>query len=920
MTTPSSSATGHELPRYLRYWGKAQPDQIAMHPWHPLAYHSLDVASTARALLEVRPRFRATGARLLGLSEADVLSFVPAFIALHDVGKVAAAFQSKADVDGAIEVEGADDRRAHGHHTEAGLFLWRNLLAETCVARLCGGDPLTLDPLAEAVFAHHGRPTRVDRLDGAIQSYFSSREREDVRALAVALIVAMSSSPVKALASRKQLLLASWWLAGLTNLADWVGSNTEWFPYRAPGQPLDAYARIAASAADSAVRLAGVAAAPPAPLMSFGALTATDGRSLAPTPAQEWAITVPLPPQGPVLAIIEDVTGSGKTEAAQMLVHRLLAADRACGAYWAMPTQATANAMYDRQGPVVHRLFDTTSVRPSLVLAHGQSRLNPGFRATIIASTGPVAAEVADDDEPSSVACAAWVGHDSRRALLADLGAGTVDQALLAALPSRFNALRLAGLANKVVILDEVHAYDAYVMRELEELLRFLAVLDASVILLSATLPVARQNALVQAWSTSHQQLATRVAPSDGSGNAMAPYPLATIAGIGGYVASTQVAAAEGSVRSLPIRWSHSDDDVLTYLASRLQRGAAAAWIRNTVTDCMAAAEAARARGLTPIVFHARFAQCDRQTIEGRVLSRVGKKDKGERAGTLVIATQVIEQSLDLDFDVMVTDLAPVDLVLQRAGRLWRHASRERPPGVEQVLVILQPANREGDPAGWLDALRGGAYVYLPRLLWKSAALLESVRTIEVPSDLRRMIETVYADAVGAAVPSAIEARVLRSDGAALAGGAVAAANVLSPAGGYSGANVAYSRESRTPTRLGDATTTLRLARITDDGKVRPWCHDAERSESDRWRLSEVQVRASAVPSNAQSASLPPAQSDRVRAMWGAFDGTSVLVPLQPDPDAGYSSGLVSSDSSGRRLALTVRYHPESGLKVIRSP
>jgi len=216
----------------------------------------------------------------------------------------------------------------------------------------------------------------------------------------------------------------------------------------------------------------------------------------APSPLQRWAASVPLP-AGPQIHLLEDVTGAGKTEAALMLTHRLMADGHADGFFIALPTMATANAMYGRIADSYVRLFANPA---SLVLAHGQSFLVDGFANSVLPDGAPEG-DPRQLDETASARCTAWLADHSKRALLSPAGVGTIDQALLAVLHSKHQSLRLLGLSHKVLVIDEVHACDVYMQGVLEVLLTFHARAGGSAILLSATLPQRMKQGLLKAFA-----------------------------------------------------------------------------------------------------------------------------------------------------------------------------------------------------------------------------------------------------------------------------------------------------------------------------------------------------------------------------------------------------------------------------------
>jgi CRISPR-associated endonuclease/helicase Cas3 len=307
------------------------------------------------------------------------------------------------------------------------------------------------------ILGHHGRP--VSAKNSLLKDFF--REPAEAAALGFAdAMHALLGPPVLPEPNESALLRATWPLAGLTIIADWVGSNRDWFPYRENGPTLQAYwDEIARPQARAALAQAGLVPARAAQVAGFRALTEIEH---APSPVQAWAESVPLA-EGPLLILIEDMTGGGKTEAAIMLAHRMMAAGRAAGIYFALPTMATANAMFNRVETITERLYET-GAQATLTLAHGRAALHPRFRELQLATDVPDPGDALDsseEEEDSAITAPEWLLSETRKTLLADLGVGTIDQALLGVLPAKYQALRLVGLAEKVLIVDEAHAYDA---------------------------------------------------------------------------------------------------------------------------------------------------------------------------------------------------------------------------------------------------------------------------------------------------------------------------------------------------------------------------------------------------------------------------------------------------------------------------
>jgi CRISPR-associated endonuclease/helicase Cas3 len=791
---------------YQRFWGKARPTVGEGEAFHPLAAHCLDVAAVAM--------------ELDGIPELSPpqLGFL---IALHDIGKFARSFQAKARFAWPASVLGHDVACAPDPGHEAmGLHLLTSPSIRPLLDPLFQGWlPSQRAALLRAVCGHHGRPP-VKLEPGPSASQFGAEERAAAAAFIGALMPCFAPTPIADPGDDVDLHRLTWRLAGLTVLADWIGSSRH-FPYATVSDVADlpAYLLRARGQARHALAVSGLTPAAIAPARGLSALFGP----MTPTPIQHWAETVPLP-DGPVLAVIEDMTGAGKTEAALVLAHRLMAADRADGLFIAMPTMATANAMHARMQHCWHRLF-TAHASPSLILSHGRAWLDDRFTASIMPE-GAAANELGD--EPAGAQCAAWLADDRRKALLAHVGVGTVDQAFLSVLPVKHAALRQRGLSRKVLVVDEAHAFDPYMRQEMLALLRFHAALGGSVILLSATLT---------------RQVRQQVADAfrEGLGVASvaltsAAYPLATLAATAG-VSETPSEPREGLARHTPVCRIADEVEALQAIRGAVAAGAAVGWVRNTVDEAIAAAESLSEAGLEPLLFHARFAMVDRLRIEAEVMRRFGKSSEpGERRG-VVVATQVIEQSLDLDFDLLISDLAPADLLIQRAGRLWRHRDRRHRPLPAPMMLLLAPEPVEDAPADWLREHRGSAAVYRdPALLWRSARAILAAGGITAPEGLRQLIEASGSGEAPAALLPASE----RAEGKGKSQEAVARMNVLRLEGGYDRQQGAWEPDVNTPTRLeNQEQVVLRLARW-DGATLRPYA-EAE-TAAKAWALSEVSV------------------------------------------------------------------------------
>lgn len=871
---------------YLHLWAKTSPTP-GQCEWHPLPYHLLDVAAVAERMIG-SDRFPDQIAEAEGIDASTLRQMIVLLVALHDIGKACLGFQAKSDdqwprvrdcLNLTVEVS---DQRYEADHTAVTAHYLLEPQGDTILHRVLPELPdYLLGPIAGSVAGHHGRPVSVDpdrapRLGPGFET-IARTLIDDLQTLLAPLACPLQLKDDATLAA------FCWWLASLLPVADWIGSNSHWFPFHPPDLDLETYwttvARPRARVALGECGLAPVAVAPASAARTLPGIARL-------SPLQRWAETVRFPGEGPLLAIIEDATGAGKTEAALLLAHRLMADGRASGLYTAMPTMATANAMYARM-EASYRHFCADGAEPSLVLAHGKARLHNHFIATV----DDACAAPAEADSVSGF-CNRWFSDDRRKALLAQFGTGTIDQALLAVLPARYQSLRLHGLAGKVLVLDEVHAYDAYVQRELETLITFVAMLGGSVILLSATLPTGQRQRLCQAFCDGLDWRAggSGATPSV-TGTA---YPQATLVS-GSGAEETPLAMRDGTERSVRVERVASVDAALDLAIDLARRGAAVAMIRSTVARVQDSCD--RLRDLVDDVpvdlFHARYMIEDRNRIEQDCLRRFGRDGGAEaRRGRILVASQVIEQSLDIDFDVLITDLAPVDLLIQRAGRLWRHRREARPLN-EPVLHVLSPEPRADADANWLDSVVPEAgWIYDPASLWLSARGLFDAGRIATrtlaggpdpdPAHVRALVESVYGPGAQERVPAALQAVFIDATGIDQAKRSVAVQTLLEPDRPYAENNARFEDEAQVRTRMDQGSRAVWLA-VERDGVLVPAATALDETVPALWAFSEVSVTKRMSCGLQTVEAISAGDADRFCPAPAKFESATLCLPMRPE-------------------------------------
>ncbi len=904
-------------PLFYTYWGKAAIVPQEPLRYHLLPYHCLDVAAVGSVLIERDPHLLRRFTENNHLPEESLLRLIPFFLAMHDIGKFSVRFQNLKPQLLSLLQNRTSSRDYIIRHDDMGMiFIDPDLLDHSREMNWFRCDQPwttwnwnnTWRPWFRAVSGHHGVPPRKPALNVNKASLFDATDRTAACAFGdacAALFIGQDSH--QPLTFHDDLIdffkRTSWLIAGLTVLSDWIGSGAH-FPFRSRPMPLHEYwSKFALPAAEEAVEEAGVLPSRVSPRTGMANLFPQLKR---PTTLQETASHCHLH-RDPELFIIEEATGGGKTEAALVLAHRLIEAGAGEGIFMGLPTMATADAMYERLGEAYQRIF-ADGEHPSLVLAHSARHLSDTFRHSIGPMGGDVHENYGEREMTASAQCTAWLADNRKKSLLASVGIGTIDQALMSILPFRHQSLRLLGLARNVLIVDEVHAYDAYMHTLLQHLLKFHAALGGSAILLSATLPMHQR-----------QDLITSFCKGLGYGSVPArktAYPLVTRVSRNG-LKELPIPPDNRSHRHVQVELTDSLDDVEERLRGAVASGQCACWVRNTVTDAISAYE--RLSTLFGeehvMLFHARFAMGDRLDIEQKVLKLFGKEStRKDRQGRILVATQVVEQSLDLDFDVMVTDLAPMDLIIQRSGRLHRHQTPERGDrGTPTLLVLAPPLIDIPDGDWYMRMFPAGAFVYPKHgQLWLTARLLAKQGQIVIPDDARNLIEGVFDPDAQAAIPKSLMERDLVADGKDRGDRSMAEQNALALCGGYAMTPGQWQEDARTPTRLGEMSVTVVLARW-DGEAVRPWSN----ATGFAWDMSQVSIRETMISGSADSDDIPPAAMDVAREMMPGKGVGRILVPLIQASDERWE-GVATARKGDDTHIVSVIYDPRAGLRVVR--
>ncbi len=688
----------------MHFWAKTTSENK---PGTSVFGHMGNVGCVARAIAEKHPALIAR----LGLGSSEI----GALAALHDLGKISPGFQRKCESwleeNGLslIAKNGCWDTVMEANHGRITHSSLQSFLNEK------GVEAESAKFISAAIGGHHGRinqpndrgykpPGQMNESPSGID--WASARNEAAKKIwehfgsQGALLELDSESP------------ALWWLAGITTVSDWIGSNEDFFPTEIKTKKFDP-ALIAENA------LTAIGFQPPKIIKK---LSFQDIFKFVPNCIQIDAMEAI---KGPGVYVIEAPMGMGKTEAALGAAYKLLELGKATGIFFALPTQATSNRIHIRMVDFIKNITEKTVASR---LIHGNSWLMAEVAGISPSRTGSV--KGSED---------ARLGRDwfasSKRALLAPFGVGTVDQALLGVVAAKHFFVRQFALAGKVVIIDEVHSYDVYTGSLINTLIKTLEGLGCTVIVLSATLTKKRQGQIITNSDNANKGFES-------------PYPLITGRMDGKPIVPIASTPPESRVVKVDFITSMGAMEKAIIVA---RAGGTVLWICNTVDVAQnqyRKIKAAVKMDFPVGLLHSRFPFWRREELEIEWMDRFGKIGQ-TRCGSILVSTQIVEQSVDLDADLMISELAPTDMLLQRLGRLWRHQRESRPVSVAQIFIIEEERSleefRNADTKTILEWLGSKAYVYAPFVLLRSLEVWKATLQISIPLQIRRLIESTYS-------------------------------------------------------------------------------------------------------------------------------------------------------------------------------
>lgn len=747
-------------------WGKTDYHNSGSREWGLLVTHLSDAGGVAERLWDswLSNNTRRSVSRGTGLGDELSKKLVVFLTAAHDVGKASPGFERQIVGDSTFAGLATGLTSAGlpltGKYTPSNGVPRHENVSMFAVARAMRDpeyDIYFAKFLAAVVGAHHGRfPLETDLgrsrplHGGGYTADTSSTIWVEVQDALVAAAKSFAGITDEEWERIKKATIAPYavtQLTGIVVMADWISSNTKYFPLGI-NPPLPSAKR-----ADAAWNDLDLTRGKWSPQQ----ITDSDVNAVFrsrfnidadPRPIQVAAVGTANSLDSAGLVVIEAPTGVGKTEAA-LLAAETLANKHGCdGIMFALPTRATSDAAYDR----VNQWLESRDKSLGAHLTHGKAEFNEKFTSRLERFEKGVQSRVFDGDVDDDC-CGelnTWFSG-SRNKHLADFTVGTIDQVLLSSAVGKHVSVRHLGLSGKVLILDEVHASDLYMSSFLVRSLRWLGHMGVPVVALTATLTPSLRRALHNAYSRQDNR---HYMPDAIHGTSKLLFPEAE--DVNAYPVITSSSQGDDHITETPVPYNGSRDveveslqvvsvsDIVSRMSSVVGKSGCSALIFNTVNRAQEAWELLR--GATPdsceiLLLHSRFTGVDRSRIERRVLDLTGKSSVRPKH-LIVVSTQVIEQSLDVDFDVMYSDLAPIDLLVQRMGRLHRHTSRtNRDPNFGTPKLYVGGYCSEGE--GIVIDARFRKWVYSELMLMRTASIIDSITKITEPQDLPSMMRSL---------------------------------------------------------------------------------------------------------------------------------------------------------------------------------
>jgi CRISPR-associated endonuclease/helicase Cas3 len=690
--------------------------------YHALIYHLFDVAAVAWVMWErvLSESQRNWVANLLEVDSQSAQNMMALFAGIHDIGKATTAFQQKAAplYDRLIASGLPDETISDVPHGILSAVILKQLLQDWGMPKKATGR------LASAIGGHHGAwisTTKTQNNKGAL-GHHDWRKKQTALFENLASVLKIDS--IQFPKDHESINKLCVFISGFISVCDWIGSNDTYFQFETEPVKLDVYFHRAIQQAEVALAEMGWLgwhADSQFPL--FESIF-----PFSPNTMQKTAIAaLKNMSQPPRLILIEYLTGGGKTELALYLADIITNLVGKAGVCVAMPTQATSNQMFERVSKFLEERYPHQPI--NLHLLHAQADQHPLYQQ--------LQTRLIREGDESGLAAESWF-HNRKRTLLAPFGVGTVDQIMMSVLQTRHHFVRQYAISHKTIVFDEVHAYDTFMSAIIERLLNWSVSLQTPTIMLSATLPQKTREKLIK-------QVTNTPYPDDETA-----YPRMTVVDHHGEIQVYALPAPEP--RKLFLHHIAIEvESLCEFLAPIYADGGCIAIVCNTVDESIAIADALQAHQAflsdDILLFHGRFPPAWRNEIENEVLEAFGKI--GDRPDhKILVATQIIEQSLDLDFDLMVSCVAPVDLLIQRAGRLHRHPERERPQHLKDpVLVLRDPQLSEVNlPDFGVDEV-----IYARFILLKTWLLLEHRAELILPDEIDAVMNFVYDEATSIA-------------------------------------------------------------------------------------------------------------------------------------------------------------------------